>query len=277
MLIDAHQHFWRLADPGRDWPPPALAAIHRDFLPGDLLPELDRHDVCATVLVQSQPCEDETRRMLAVAAEHPFVGAVVGWTDLKAPDAPARIDALAAHRTLRGLRPMLQALPDDWMGDARLDPAIRAMAAADLAFDALVQPRHLPALCAFARRWPALRIVLDHAAKPLIASGGDHGWYAWIDRIAGLPNVYCKLSGLLTEAGPRGQPEDLDPYVSHVLRCFGPERVMWGSDWPVLHLAADYGRWLEISRHMLAHLNDAARAGIFGFNACGFYRLDLNA
>jgi len=273
MRIDAHQHFWHLAARGGGWPPPELAAIHRDFTPRDLQPLLQAHGIDATVLVQSLPLELDTRFMLDLADNYPFIGAVVGWTDLKAADAPARIAALAAHPKLRGLRPMLQGLDDGWIDDAALDPAVDAMLRYGLAFDALVLPRQLPALLAFARRHPRLPIAIDHIAKPAIGTGEPGAWREDIARLATLPQVHCKLSGLVTEAGHDWSPARLRPYANHVLEAFGPGRVLWGSDWPVLDLAADYGRWIAASEALLAHLDEPARQAIFGLNARRFYRI----
>ena len=275
MLVDAHQHFWRLADRNGAWPPPDLAAIYRDFFPADLAPLLAQHGVAKTVLVQSMPNEDDTHFMLGLARSHPFIGGVVGWTDLKAPDAPARIGVLAADPLLKGLRPMLQDLEDDnWIDDPALAPAVEAMLRHGLSFDALVLPRHLPALHAFARRHPDLPIVIDHGAKPLIAEGRLEPWGADIARLAALPQVSCKLSGLVTEAGADWDVDRLRPYVDHLLACFGPRRLIWGSDWPVLDLAADYARWLAACASLLDGLPEADRNAVFGLNALRFYRID---
>lgn len=277
ITVDAHQHCWRLSDPGRRWPPPDLTAIHRDFAASDVVPLMAAHGVDLSVLVQSMTCEHETLRLLALADATPQIGAVVGWTDLKAPDAAARIAALARHNKLRGLRPMLQDLEDErWLDDDALAPAVHAMIAARLGFDALVRPHQLPALIRFARHFPALPIVVDHAAKPAIASGGSTSWQRDIARLAGLPNVFCKLSGLVTEAAPGWQPDDLAPWVGHVLACFGPHRVIWGSDWPVLNLASDYGRWKAVAEALLDHLDGTQRAAVFGLNACRFYRMGVD-
>jgi L-fuconolactonase len=277
MLIDSHQHFWQIADRQGQWPPEDLASIHRDFGPADLQPTLERCGIDGTVLVQSLPDIRDTEFMLRLASQHPFVLGVVGWVDMKSADAAAQIERLATHRQLKGLRPMLQDLADDrWIDDPALDPAVHAMLGHQLSFDALVLPRHLPALLAFARRYPSLPVVIDHAAKPEIAHGKTQPWRSDIAALADLPNVWCKLSGMLTEAGTGADVATLEPYVEHVLTLFGTERVMWGSDWPVLRLAADYDGWLAMARG-LCESNDgvdaAAMAAIFGGNARRFYRL----
>jgi len=278
MLIDAHQHFWNLADRNGHWPPADLAAIYRDFGPADLHPELERCEVGATVLVQSLPTIADTHYLLEIAQRSPFVRGVVGWVDLLAADAPAQIAALARHPKLKGLRPMLQDIPDtDWISNPALDPALHAMQTQGLVFDALVLTRHLPALQAMAQRHPSLSIVIDHAAKPEIALGRLEPWRGHMQALASLPKVHCKLSGLLTEAGTHPTAQALGPYVDHVLKVFGVRRLIWGSDWPVLELAAGYPGWLAMARALCrAHpgMDDAGMAAIFGGNARRLYHLD---
>jgi len=271
--VDAHQHFWRLDDPGRDWPTPDLRPLYRDFAPADLQPLLRAHGIDCTVLVQSLPLDSDTDALLRLAEAHDFIGAVVGWVDLKSSAAPGRIGALARHPKMRGLRPMLQGLSDDWLDDPALDAGVAAMVEHGLGFDALVLARQLPALYRFAARFPLLPIVIDHAAKPDIAGGRLDAWRERMQALATLPNVCCKLSGLVTEAGPAWRGDDLEPCAAGVLAWFGPDRVLWGSDWPVLGLAADYGRWLALCEAMLAHLDPDARDAVFGLNERRFYRL----
>jgi L-fuconolactonase len=271
MRIDSHQHYWQLEARRGHWPPPNLAVIHRDFAPADLAPALERHGIGGTVLVQTLADEADTRVLLDIAARESSVLGVVGWTDLKAPDAPDRVAALARDPVLRGLRPMLQDLPDpDWIDDPALDPAVSAMQAAGLYFDALVRTEHLPALHRFAQRHPALPIVIDHGAKPAIAAGGSDGWREGLAALTALPQVEMKLSGLLTEAGDRATPDVVAPFMAVLLELFGPERVMWGSDWPVLLLAGSYDPWLRCCQALVPA---SAHAAVFGGNARRFYRL----
>lgn len=275
MRVDAHQHFWLLAARRGGWPPATLAAIHRDFLAHDLAPLLRAHGIDGTVLVQSLPSVADTEFLLQIAKAEPFVLGVVGWVDLKMADAAQQIALLALDGKLKGLRPMLQDLADDsWIDDPALDPAIDAMLRCGLGFDALVLPRHLPSLLAFARRHPSLRIVIDHAAKPPIARGEFKAWAADLGQLAALPQVYCKLSGMVTEVGSAWTLADLEPYAAFVLRAFGPERVIWGSDWPVVNLASDYPGWLDASARLLQGLTEPERAQVMGLNAIHFYRLD---
>lgn len=271
-IVDAHQHFWSLGEPGHQWPTADLPAVYRDFGARDLRADAAGVDLAGTVLVQSQPTDHDADWMLALADAEPLVKAVVGWVDLAAPDAAASIAALASHPTLRGLRPMLQGIADtDWLLRPELAPALAAMADHGLRLDALVQPRHLPMLATFAARWPALPIVIDHAAKPAAATGTLEPWRDDIARLADL-GLHCKLSGLRTEQTP-GQPaHELAPYVDHLVACFG-ERLMWGSDWPVIALAGDsWADWLRDARTLAA---DADQAQLFAGCATRFYDLAL--
>jgi L-fuconolactonase len=275
VLIDAHQHFWRVGRNGFAWPTPDLAAIHRDFGPADLAAVGAPLGLTGSVLVQSQADDRDTDWLLELAADEPLVLAVVGWTDLSAPDVPARIDELARRPKLRGLRPMLQNLDNDaWIAAPGLDPALDAMVAHGLSLDALVLPRHLPHLLALARRRPDLAIVIDHGAKPPIATGEDADvWTRGIQALAAHPQVFCKLSGLLTEAAPGQGPDALTPYVQHLVSAFGPDRLMWGSDWPVLNLASDYGGWRDLANALSGLTDPADLAALFGATARRFYRI----
>lgn len=271
MLIDAHQHYWRIGRNGHGWPTPDLDPIYRDFGPEDWRAVAAPLGITGSILVQSQPADADTDWLLELASDTPTIKAVVGWADLKAPDAAVRIRELARSPKLKGLRPMLQSLAnDDWIIDPVLDPAIEAMIAAGLRFDALVFTRHLPYLRAFAERWPDLPIVIDHGAKPLIADDRLDPWRNEIARLAELPNVMCKLSGLFTEMRDGQCREALAPYVRYLAERFGPERLMWGSDWPVILLAGEYEEWFRLAAQMTG-FDERGRAELFGGTAARFY------
>jgi len=277
IRIDAHQHYWSPGHGDYGWlmPSKELQPIYRPFSPDDLHPLLNAAGVDGTVLVQAAPTEAETHRLLAIAANPGSrVLGVVGWCDLQSPDAPRRIAALAANPMLKGLRPMLQDLPDvNWMLDGKLQPVFDAMARADLALDLLIKPHQLDFALSFAHAYPQLRMVVDHGAKPAIATGGFASWAAKIARLAVETPLRCKLSGLLTEAEPGASAARLRPYVEHLMAAFGPTRLMWGSDWPVLNLAGEYARWHAMCREWLSALTPQEQAAVFGGNASRFYRL----
>lgn len=273
LRLDAHQHFWRIDATWHEWPQSDLPSICRDFLPPDLAAALHACGLDGTVLVQSQPAAADTDWMLQLAAQEPTILGVVGWVDMAAPDAPARIATLAQHPKLKGLRPMLQDLPAEWILQPAVQPAVQAMVAHELVFDALIRPLHLPAIATLADRYPALTIVVDHGAKPDIAAGEFDPWAADLATLAQRSSVACKMSGLVTEAGDRWRPADLRPFVQHILSAFGPERLLWGSDWPVLLLQSDYAAWHAMAEAMVP---EPQRDAVFGGNAARLYRLGTN-
>jgi L-fuconolactonase len=272
MRIDAHHHLWTLARGDYGWLTPALAPIYRDFTLADLAPHLSAGRIDGTILVQAAATEAETLFMLDIAERADVVRGVVGWTGFDAPDGAARIDAMAARPLLVGLRPMMQDIPDDdWLLGPALEPQLRAMAGHGLVFDALALPRHLSRLLRVVDRHGELQFVLDHCAKPHLKTGDIAVWRRDIAELAARQNIVCKLSGLVTEVGPDWQLGDLRPAVDHVIKCFGPQRLLWGSDWPVLNLAGDYERWLKASETLLADLSAEDKAAIFGGNAARVY------
>jgi L-fuconolactonase len=276
MQIDAHQHYWDPARGDYGWLTPDLDALYRTFGPADLAPLRERADVQRTVVVQAAPTVQETRYLLDLAQDDASVAGVVGWVPMLSRDAPELIAELARHPKFKGIRPMLQDLPDDdWIANPDLAPAVEALIAHDLAFDALIFARHVDALETFIKRFPTLRIVIDHGGKPPIRDGRS-GWQRWADgitRLARLAHVHCKLSGLATEAAAGWTEATLQPYVDHLLQSFGPARLMWGSDWPVLNQNGDYLLWHSVANTLLAGLSDAERDAVFGANAATFYRL----
>jgi len=272
MRIDAHQHFWSLARGDYGWLTPALGIIHRDFGPTDLAPLLTAHGIERTILVQAAPTEAETAYLLEIATKTPFVAGVVGWTDFDAPDAAERIAVLANDPLLVGLRPMVQDIADnDWLARPELAPCFEAMAAHGLVFDALLKPRHIAPMLKVLDRHPDLACVIDHGAKPDLVAGDLAGWRDGMSALARHPRLTCKLSGLVTEAGPDWTLETLRPVIEHLLATFGPERLVFGSDWPVVTLRASYAQWFEAAETLLAGLSTMQRAAVFGGNAAKLY------
>jgi L-fuconolactonase len=274
-VIDAHQHFWTLARGDYGWiTPEDVPSLCRDFGPADLAPLIGAAGVRKTVLVQCAETIAETRFLLDIARETDFVAGVVGWVDFGSPTAPDDIAALAEDDHLVSMRPMLQDMDDKtWILCASLEPAFRALARANLAFDILIKPPHLPHMPAFLRKYPDQPMVIDHFAKPYIAAGEIEPWARQIRELARHERLFCKLSGLATEAGEGWNAARLKPYVDVVIEAFGPSRVMWGSDWPVLTLAGSYGEWFDAARALIAHLTPDERDQIFGGTAARFYGL----
>ena len=272
MRIDAHHHLWTLARGDYGWLTPDLAPIYSDFCLSDLAPHLSATHIEGTILVQAAPTEAETMFLLDIAENAEVVRGVVGWTDFDAADGVARIDALAARNLLVGLRPMVQDIDDDnWLLGPALAPLLAVMARNSLVFDALVLPRHLPRLLRVIGSHPDLEFVLDHCGKPRLATGEIAIWQRDIALLAEHPNIVCKLSGLVTEAAPDWQIADLRQAVDHVVTCFGPQRMLWGSDWPVVNLAGGYAKWFAAAETLLADLSPDEKADIFGGNAARIY------
>ena len=272
--IDAHQHFWDLARGDYGWLTPDLKPIYRNFLPEDLAPHLSNHGIAGTILVQAAPTLAETRFMLEIAEKTPSVKGVVGWVDFEQPDAPETIAELASHPVLVGLRPMIQDIADDdWMLRENLNPAFEALIDNLLTFDALTLPQHLDNLVTLIGRHPDMCVVIDHGSKPLIRDGRIDAWAADMAIIAKDTNAFCKLSGLVTEAHGDWTVDHLRPYVDHLLATFGPERLIWGSDWPVCLLASSYERWVETTELLLDGLSSEEKDAVLGLNALRAYGL----
>jgi L-fuconolactonase len=249
--VDAHHHFWDLAVRDQPWiTGPPLAPLRRDFTPADLRPELCAAGVDRTVLVQTVTVPDETPEFLALAEAHDHIAGVVGWTDLTRPDVTdelAWLRELPGGRYLKGVRHQMQGEADpEWLLRADVRRGLAAVAAAGLVYDLVVLPHQLPACARAAAGLPGLTFVLDHLGKPPVAYGALEPWATHLRALAALPNTVCKLSGLVTEADHASWTvDDLRPYADTVLDAFGPDRLMFGSDWPVCTLAATYGQVLE--------------------------------
>jgi L-fuconolactonase len=273
MIVDAHQHFW---DPARgDYGWLKLDnPIHRVFGTNDLRPLLVQTGVDATILVQAAPTPAESDYMLGLARKTPWVLGVVGWIDLEAADAASEVLRRACDPHFLGVRPMLQDLADpDWILQPSLTQALNAIAAEGMVFDALILPHQIGAITELAMRHPQLSIVLDHAAKPPLGDADAMAaWARGIEALAALPNVTCKVSGLLNGLQPGGTRDDVARTIGVLFDLFGAQRLLWGSDWPVLTLVGDYQDWFELAREAIAAKDSSAVRAVMGDNALRIYR-----
>lgn len=274
MRVDCHQHFWELSRGDYSWMGPELGPIYRDFFPIDLDPMRQAAKIDKTIIVQAADTLAETDFILEIAGKTEWIGGVVGWVDMEHPKAIEDLTRLARNPLFKGIRPMIQEIQDDdWILRPTLDRVFDALIDLDLGFDALVLPRHLANLQIRLEKHPNLRCVINHAAKPALASKNISLWKADIDRIANSTGAFCKFSGFLTEAGDTPTQTAIAPAANHVLTAFEAQRIMFASDWPVLNLASDYATWLGMAEALTSHLNKPARQRIFGETAAEFYRL----
>jgi L-fuconolactonase len=280
-MIDAHHHLWKLSRADYGWigdgSDPAVAPIERDYLVGDYRTLAAANGIAGSVVVQAAQTVAETHWLLDQArASGGMIKGVVGWIDMAAANAPDVLRGLARDPLLRGIRPMLQEIANvGWVLQPKLVPALRAVMELDLSFDLLVRPSHLKAALKLLTRHPELRAIVDHGGKPDIAGGM---WQPWADDMRGIARetpAYCKLSGLVTEARPGWKPDDLLRYAEHLVECFGVERLVWGSDWPVMLLNADYPGWLAAVKQFVAPHSAEDQMAILSDNAIRFYRLPM--
>jgi L-fuconolactonase len=279
MIVDSHQHFWQVGRFDYSWMSPKLGVLYRDYLPEMLEPILNECGVAKTIVVQASNSLAETDWLLSLAEQHPFIAGVVGWVDLMDPGMAEDLKVFKANPRFKGVRHLVESEPeDDWMAQPEVIRGLQTLGQNDVAYDLLVHTRHLKHVKTVAEACPRLRMVVDHMAKPPIASGEITEWAAALRAVAAFPNVSCKLSGLVTEANHTSwRKEDLLPYVELALEFFGPERMMLGSDWPVCLLGASYAQVLEAFQSLLVDLSDEDRAMILADNAMKFYQLQAGA
>ncbi len=277
--IDAHQHYWQPLRGDYDWMPKDDPILARAYAPRDLEPHLKTHGIDQTVLVQAAATVNESEYLLGIADATDSVAGVVGWVDFERPDDIEHLRRLAAHPKFLGVRPMIQDIPDvNWMLRDDVQWGFRAVCDLGLTFDALGFPVHLDNFLTLLKRYPDMRVVIDHCMKPRIR---DHAqtpeafrhWADGMARLADQTGAFCKFSGLVTEAREDWTIDDLRPYADHVVQSFGADRIMWGSDWPVCRLRAQYDRWRATAQELVAGLDGADRAWIFGGSAEKFYGL----
>jgi L-fuconolactonase len=274
MKIDSHQHFWNPARGDYFWMESEGAKpLRRTIMPKDMAPLLKAQGVDKTVLVQAAPTVNETEFMLGIADATDFVAKVVGWVDFENCDDLRQLARLKKHPKFSGVRPMIQDLPDpEWMHRKEVQWAFDAIIDLDLTFDALGYPIHLDPFRRLFDRYPKMRTVIDHCMKPVIREDQFEPWATKIAAIARETPVFCKLSGIATEASPGWTLETLRPYARHVIDSFGANRVMWGSDWPVLDLNGSYAGWHNTAQAIVGEGADSAK--IFGKTAVAFYRIN---
>lgn len=276
MIVDAHQHFWKIDRGDYFWMDDSVAEIRRDILPPDLLPHANTCGVTASIAVQAAPTVAETEYLVDLAKESNLVQGVVGWVDLENAHVATTLSRLATSPDFKGIRPMLQDIEDaNWILKPDVLANLSIVSNLGLTLDALVQPRHLAAINEVATKLPSLNIVIDHCAKPVIAGGKNAGddWRSDMSRLADHDQIYCKLSGLANEYGNGWSAETLKPVFDHVMETFGANRIMWGSDWPVLELAGTYEDWFSCAQSLTSGMMEQDRLMIFGGTACDFYRI----
>jgi L-fucono-1,5-lactonase len=275
MNIDSHQHFWR-HDPSRHgWITDEMSAIRRDFLPEDLLPELHLNHMDGCIAVQTDQSEDETIFLLELASRYKEIKGVVGWVNLCSPDLPERLEYFSQFEALCGFRHIAQSEPDDrFLVRKDFVEGIRRLQQFDFSYDILIYPCQLPAAIELVEKFPNQQFVLDHLAKPSIRSGEIQTWAQHLRTLASNPNVYCKASGLVTEADWKNwHSADFEPYLDVAFEAFGPDRIMFGSDWPVCLLAGTYKQVKELITNYVRDLSVGQQERIFGLNAISFYGL----
>ncbi|PYY20096.1 MAG: amidohydrolase [Acidobacteria bacterium] len=275
MRIDSHQHFWRY-DPGRDgWITEEMAVLKRDFLPKELIQRMREAGVDRTIAVQADQSETETHFLIDLAEENSAIAGVVGWVNLLDKNIDERLECFSRHTKLRGFRHIVQAEHDDrFMMREDFLRGVAALARHNFTYDILIYARQLPGAVEFVRRFPAQKFVLDHLAKPSIKAGEIDAWANNIRALARNQNVYCKLSGLVTEANWKNwNAETLRPYLDVAFEAFGTDRLMFGSDWPVCLLAASYSQVKEVIENYTRDFSPSEKENIFGLNAARFYGL----
>lgn len=276
MRIDGHQHFWKVDRGDYHWMTPAVGKLYRDYLPGDLVPQLAKHKIDGTILVQAAQTTAETDFLLELATENSFIAGVVGWLDLESPDFSQEFTRYRKHPKFVGLRPMLQDLPDDaWITRPTVLQSLRIIAEADFPFDFLTYPRHLPHVAKALEEVGPMRAIIDHISKPDIKHRELQPWSDLMEQLAQHKTLYCKLSGMITEADhEHWVPDDLRPFVNHAVDCFGWDRVIFGSDWPVCVLAGSYDQVVNaVSEVLRPRMNAESERKLFGLNAMKFYKL----
>lgn len=275
MIIDAHQHLWKY-DPVRDhWIEDSMEVLRKDFLPKDLKPILDANGVAGCIAVQADQSEEETEFLLKCAQENPFLKGVVGWVDLRAGNVEERLANYSQNEYFKGVRHIVQAEKDDFLLNKDFQNGVGKLSQYGLSYDLLIYPRQFPATLEMVEKFPNQIFVLDHIAKPSVSEKLDAEWVKNIHLLSKHENVFCKISGMVTETKNfEWVKSDFTPYLASVVSAFGTDRLLYGSDWPVCLLAADYKEVLGIIVDYFQNFSTLEKSKIFALNAIKAYNLD---
>ncbi len=274
-MIDAHHHLWNPARGDYGWMPEDDATLSRHYRLQDLISVTEQNSITQTILVQAAPSVHETEYMLGIADSTDLIGGVVGWIDFEDRHDRQQLERLANHPKFKSVRPMVQDIEDDhWLLRDDIKWAFDAVIELDICFDALGFPRHSAPFLQVFQRHPDMKVVIDHCMKPQIADGGFDDWATDIENLASQTSAFIKLSGLVTEAAEKANQRAMQPYIDHVVACFGADRIMWGSDWPVSRLSMEYGDWLSLAKSLTDQLSDAGKSAVFSNTASQFYSLN---
>lgn len=276
-IIDAHQHFWYYNKKTHAWIDDEMAVIRRDFLPKDLIPVFYNNNIEGCVAVQADQTEAETQFLCDLAIDHDFIKGVVGWVDLKSVEIENLLEKWSAYEVIKGFRHIVQGEADhNFVLRPPFMNGMKALTKYDFTYDILIFPHQLLAAYELVIKFPNQKFIIDHIAKPYIKDGYYDGWAVMMRQISSIPNVYCKLSGMVTEACYQSwTAEQINPYIDHVLECFGPDRIVYGSDWPVCLVAGSYKEVLDLVRNRIARLSQDEQERIMALNVIDFYNLTI--
>ena len=274
QVIDSHQHFWKYNPERHSWISEEMAAIQKDFLPDNLKDVLLKNKVYGCITVQVAQNEEETNWMLSLAEGHPFIKGIVGWVDLQAPNIIERLQYFSSFPKLKGFRHILQNEEPSFLQQPSFVRGISYLKNFNFTYDILIYPQHLKAALELVKKFPKQKFVINHLGKPAIAKGHYCGWEKDIKSLSEFENVYCKISGMVTEANwNTWTSENLRPYLDTVVKTFNTKRIMFGSDWPVCLLAASYGNWLQTVQQYFSSFSKNEQEDFFSGNAKQFYNL----
>jgi L-fuconolactonase len=274
MILDSHVHFWKYNKTDYAWIDGDMKILRKDYLPNDIELTLKRNNVDGCIAVQATTTEVETRFLAELSKTHPVIKGVVGWTDLRANDVEKRLSELKAYSSIVGIRHIVQSEPDDFLYDEQFRAGVALLNEFGYTFDILIFPRQLKAAIDFVAAFPGQQFILDHCAKPNIKKGEIDQWKAGIADLAALPNVVCKLSGLITEASwKQWSPHDFYPYLDTVFESFGMDRLLFGSDWPVMLLSGIYVQWKSLIEKYMENMLPEDKEKVMGLNTEKTYRI----